>query len=123
VDLERQIRQNAVLPSLKRALARARMTLRGFLRVYPQMFRVARGTVSVVNAPPAADDPPAAAPAAPAAPPRPETREERNARLDRLLAESREREDAARARAQAAREERTRERFGGLRGAFGERPR
>ena len=122
VDLERQIRQNAVLPSLKRALTRARMTLRGFLRVYPQMFCVARGTVSVVNAPPAAD-PPAAAPAAPAPESRPETREERNARLDRLPAESRAREEAARERAQAAQAARTRERFGALRVAFGERAR
>ena len=124
-DLERQVRQNVVLPSLKKALAKARMTLRSFLRVYPQMFRVARGTVSVVNAPPAAEPPAAEPPAAdpPAAPPRPETREERNARLDRLLAESRAREEAARERAEAARAARNRERLGGLRGAFGERSR
>ena len=122
-DLERQIRTNLVLPSLKRALTRARMTLRGFLRVYPRMFSVSRGTVSVVSAPAPAPPPAPEPPPPPAPESRPETREERNARLDRLLAESRAREEAARERAQAAQAARTRERFGGLRGAFGERPR
>ena len=118
-DLERQIRQNVVLPSLKRALTRARMTLRSFLRVYPQMFRLSRGTVSVVNAPPAA------APAAPAPPPPPppETAEERRNRMDRQFEESqRLREEQDRAREQRQRE-RQAARLGGVRAAFPERPR
>ena len=57
-ELEKQIRQNVVLPSLKRTLTKARMTLRSFLRVYPQMFRLVRGIVSVINTPPAAAPPP-----------------------------------------------------------------
>jgi len=119
-DLERQIRQNVVLPSLKRALTRARMTLRSFLRVYPQMFRLARGTVSVVNAPPAAAP---AAPAPPPPPPPPETAEERRIRMDRQFEESqRLREEQDRAREQRQRE-RQAARLGGVRAAFPERPR
>ena len=120
VDLEKQIRQNVVLPSLKRALTRARMTLRSFLRVYPQMFRLARGTVSVVNAPPAAAP---AAPAPPPPPPPPETAEERRIRMDRQFEESqRLREEQDRAREQGQRE-RQAARLGGMRAAFPERPR
>ncbi len=51
--------------------------------------------------------------------PLPETREERNARLDALLAASREREE----RAQAARAEKQRARLAALRGVYGERAR
>ena len=115
-DLDRTLRQT--LPAVKKGLLKARVSLRGFLRMFPGIFRVQRGLVSAVNLP-AAPPEPAAAPEPPAAPPRPETREERNARLDRLLAESRAREDASR----EARQARERERLAGLRGAFPERPR
>jgi hypothetical protein len=91
--------------------------LRFFLRMFAGIFRVQRGIVSAVNLP-AAPEPAAPEPAAPA-PPRPETREEKNARLDRLLAESRAKEDASREATQA----RMRERLAGLRRAFPERPR
>jgi hypothetical protein len=50
-ELERQIRVNRALPSVKRALTRARMTLRSFLRAFPQVFQVTRGMVSPVNDP------------------------------------------------------------------------
>ena len=111
-QLAREIAANRALPAVKTALRNARMTLPGLFRLFPSMFKVRAGTVTLVNAPPPA-------PAPPAEPPRPETREERNARLDRLLAESRAREDAAR----EARQARERERLAGLRGAFGSRPR
>ena len=114
-DLDRTLRQT--LPAVKKGRLKARVSLRGFLRMFPGMFRVQRGVVSAVNLP-AAPEPAAPEPAAPE-PPRPETREERSARLDRLLAESQAREEAAR----EAREARQRERLAGLRGAFPERPR
>ena len=109
-DLERTLR--TALPVVKRGLQRARTSLRGFLRMFPERFRVERGLVTAVNLP-AAPEPP------PPAPPRPESREERNARLDALLAASRAREEAGR----EARLARERERLAGLRGAFAERPR
>ena len=97
------------------------MTLRSFLRVYPQMFRLARGTVSVLNAPPAAA--PAAPAPPPAPPPPPETAEERRIRMDRQFEESqRLREEQDRAREQRQRE-RQAARLGGVRAAFPERPR
>jgi hypothetical protein len=114
-DLDRMLR--TALPAIKKGLLKARVSLRGFLRMFPGVFRVQRGVVSAVNLPAAPEAP--AAREAPAEPPRAETREERNARLDRLLAESRAREDASR----LARETRERERLAGLRGVFGERPR
>jgi hypothetical protein len=97
---------------VKKGLQRARTSLRGFLRMFPERFKVTRGLVSAVNLP-AAPEPP------PPAPPRPETREERNARLDALLAASRAREDASK----EARLTRERARLTNLRGAFAERPR
>ena len=109
-DLDRTLR--TALPVVKRGLQRARTSLRGFLRMFPERFRVERGLVTAVNLP-AAPEPP------PPAPPRPESREERNARLDALLAASRAREEAGR----EARLARERERLAGLRGAFAERPR
>ena len=119
-QLVREIAANRALPAVKTALRNARMTLSGLFRLFPSMFRVRAGTVTLVNAPPAAAPPAAPEPPAPApAEPRPETREERSARLDRLLAESRAREDAAR----EARQARERERLAGLRRAFGARPR
>ena len=128
-QLAQQIAANRALPAVKTALRNARMTLSGLFRLFPSMFRVRAGTVTLVNAPPA----PAPAPAP--AEVRPETREERSARLDRLLAKSRVREDAARearqarelerllAKSKVARQSRERERLAGLRGAFGSRPR
>ena len=113
-QLAREIAANRALPAVKTALRNARMTLSGLFRLFPSMFRVRAGTVTLVNAPP-----PAPAPAPAPAEVRPETREECNARLDTLLAESRAREDAAR----EARQARERERLAGLRGAFGSRPR
>ena len=68
------------------------MRLRPFLRMFTRMFRVEAGLVIAVNAPAAPATPPE-----PPAPPREETREERNARLDALLAASRERGGGARA--------------------------
>jgi hypothetical protein len=114
-DLDRQLR--TVLPAVKKGLLKARVSLRFFLRMFAGIFRVQRGIVSAVNLPAAPEAPAAPEPAA--QPPRAETREERNARLDRLLAESRAKEDASK-QARLARE---RERPSGLRRAFPERPR
>ena len=109
-DLERTLR--TALPVVKKGLQRARTSLRGFLRMFPERFKLERGLVTAVNLP--AAPAPAAAPA-----PRTETRDERNARLDALLAASRAREDASK----EARLTRERARLAGLRGAFAERPR
>ncbi len=111
-DLERNLRTE--LPAVAKRLQKVRTRLRPFLRMFPQIFRVEGGVVIAVNAPAA---PPESEPAAP--PPREETREERNARLDRMLADSREREE----RAQAGRAERQRERLAAMRGVYGERAR
>ena len=108
-DLERNLRTE--LPAVARGLQKGRTRLRPFLRMFPRMFRVEAGVVIAVNAP--------AAPAEAPAPPREETREERNARLDALLAASREREE----RARAARAETQRERLAAIRGVYGERAR
>ena len=108
-DLDRTLR--SALPVVKKGLQRARTSLRGFLRMFPERFRVERGLVTAVNLPAAPEEPPA--------PPRPETREERNARLDALLEASRAREDASK----EARLTRERARLTSLRGAFAERPR
>ena len=100
------------LPVVRRGLQRARTSLRGFLRMFPERFKVERGLVTALNLPavPAPQAPPA---------PRAETREERNARLDALLAASRAKEEAS-GEARLACE---RERLAGLRSAFAERPR
>ena len=111
-DLDRTLR--TALPVVKRGLQRARTSLRVFLRMFPERFKVERGLVSAVNLP-AAPEPPAP----PAPVPRAETREERNTRLDALSEASRAREEASR----EARLARERERLAGLRGVFGERPR
>ena len=107
-DLDRTLR--SALPAVKRKLQSARTSLRGFLRMFPERFKVQRGVLSAVNLP---------ALAAPVEVPRAETRDERNARLDALLASSRAREDASK----EARLTRERARLAGLRGAFAERPR
>ena len=88
--------------------------MRPFLHMFPQIFRVDGVVIVAVNAPAA---PPESEPAA--TPPREETRDERNARLDRMLAASREREE----RAQAVRAKRQRERLAAMRGVYGGRPR
>ena len=108
-DLERTLRTS--MPTVARGLQRARTRLRTFLRMFPKMFKVERGIVIAVNAP--------APPPEPPAPPREETREERNARLDALLAASREREE----RARATRAETQRARLEALRGVYGARAR
>ena len=105
-DLERNFRTS--MPAVARGLQKARTRLRQFLRMFPRIFKVERGVVAAVNAP-----------AAPPEVPREETREERNARLDALLAASREREE----RAQAARAETQRARLAALRGVYGDRAR
>ena len=109
-DLDRTLR--SALPAVKGRLQRARTSLRGFLRMFPERFKVERGLVTALNLPavPAPQAPPA---------PRAETREERNARLDALLVVSRAKEEASR----EARLARERERLAGLRSAFAERPR
>ena len=113
-DPDRTLR--SALPTVKRGLQSARTSLRGFLRMFPERFKVQRGVLSAVNLPEAP------APAAPAAP-RPETAEERRARIDRLFEESqRLREEQDRAREQRQRE-RQAARLGQLRTAFPERPR
>ena len=111
-DLERNLRTE--LPAVARGLQKGRTRLRPFLRMFPQIFRGEGGVVIAVNAPaaPQESEPPPAAP-------REETREERNARLDALLADSREREE----RARAARADRQRERLAAMRGVYGERAR
>ena len=105
-DLERNLRTE--LPAVARCLQKARTRLRPFLRKFPRIVRVEGGVVVAVNAP-----------AAPPEVPREETREERNARLDALLAASREREE----RARAARAQRQGERLAAVRGVYGERAR
>ena len=113
-DLDRTLR--TALPAVKRGLQAARTSLRGFLRMFPAMFKVEGGLVKAVNLPAAP------APAAPAAP-RPETAEERRARMDREYRESqRLREEQDRAR-EAARAERQRARLASLRAAYPERSR
>ena len=87
-EMAKQIATNRVLPAVKTALRGARMTLSGLFRLFPSSFKVSRGTVALVNSP-------TPAPPQERQEPRQETREERNARLDRLLAESRAREEAA----------------------------
>ena len=82
--------------------------------MFPQIFRMEGGVVVDVNAAAAPQEPEQAA-----TPPREETRDERNTRLDRMLADSREREE----RAQAVRAERQRERLTAMRGVYGGRPR
>ena len=108
-DLERSYRTS--MPTVARGLQRARTRLRPFLQMFPRMFKVERGILVAANAP--------APPPEPPPPPRIETREERNARLDALLAASREREE----RARATRAETQRARLAALRGVYGERAR
>ena len=108
-DLERTFRTS--MPTVARGLQRARTRLRTFLRMFPRMFKVESGVIVAVNAP--------APPPEPPPPPREETGEERNARLDALLAASRDREE----RARAARAETQRARLAALRGVYGERAR
>ncbi len=108
-DLERNFR--TTMPALAKGLQRARSRLRPFLRMFPRIFRVEGGSIVAVNAP--------APPPAPPPPPRQETREERNARLDALLAASRETEE----RARAARAEKQRAKLAALRGLYDTRAR
>ena len=111
-DLERNLRTE--LPAVAKGLQKARTRLRPFLRLFPGIFRVEGGVVIAVNAPAAPPEPPPEPPEPP-----PETGEERNARLDALLAASREREE----RARAARAETQRARLAALRGLYDTRAR
>ena len=108
-DLERSYRTS--MPTVARGLQKARTRLRPFLRMFPRIFRLEGGVIVAVNAP--------APPPEPPQPPREETREERNARLDALLAASRDWEE----RARAVRAETQRARLAALRGVYGERAR
>ncbi len=99
------------MPTVARGLQRARTRLRPFLHMFPRMVKLERGVIVAANAP--------APPPEPPPPPREETWEERNARLDALLAASREREE----RARATRAEKQRARRAALRGVYGERAR
>ena len=60
--LEQDLSRNAILPRLKARLAQASLSLRGFLRLHANTFRVQRGFVALAN------PPESAAPDAPAAP-------------------------------------------------------
>ena len=111
-SLERNLRRGAA-DNLYKTLRKNIITIRGFLKLYKEIFKLDNGIVSLRMAQPEE----AAAPA-PAAPPPPETPEERRARLDRLLAESQARRDEQ----DAARQARQRDRLRGLRGAYGDRP-
>ena len=103
------------IDNLYSTMRKNQITIRGFLKLYNEIFKVNRGIVTLRTAQP--EEPPAREPAP--APPRPETREERNARLDALLAASRAKEDDAR----EARVQRQRDRLAGVRSAYGVAPR
>ena len=105
------------IDNLYSTMRKNQITIRGFLKLYSEIFRVTRGIVNLKTAQP--EEPPA--PAAPA--PVPETAEERSARLDRQLAESqrlRDEQDKAREQRQ---KDRTQQRLGQVRSAFGVGPR
>ena len=110
-SLERNLRRGAA-DNLYKTMQKNRIAIRGFLKLYKEIFKLDKGIVSLRMA-----QPEEAAPA-PAAPPLPETPEERRARLDRMLAESQARRDEQ----DASRQARQRDRLRGLRGAYGDRP-
>ena len=104
------------LDNLYSTMRKNQITIRGFLKLYNDIFKVNRGIVTLRTAQP--DEPPAPSPAA--APP--ETAEERRVRMDRQFeASQRIREEQDRAREQRQRE-RQQQRLGGVRAAFGVRP-
>jgi hypothetical protein len=92
-----------VLPGVFKTIRRNRATLRNLLKLFADLFRVQKGSVSLVVA------------NVPAPVEVVETREER---MDRLFRES----QARREESDRAREERQRARLRGLRSAYPERP-
>ena len=113
-SLERVLRRGEI-DNLYSTMRKNQITIRGFLKLYSEIFKVVRGIVSLRMAQP--EEPPAP----PAAPP-PETAEERRARMDRQFeASQRLREEQDRAREQRQKE-RQQQRLGGVRAAFGVRP-
>ena len=91
------------------------ITIRGFLKLYNEIFKVNRGIVTLRMAQPVSN----IEPVAPAPAPAPETPEERRARMDRQFeASQRLREKQDRAREQKQRE-RQQQRIGGVRAAYG----
>jgi len=125
-SLERVLRRGRV-DNLYSTMRKNQITIRGFLKLYSEIFKVTRGIVTLKIAQP--EPAPAPAPAAPAPAPAPaaatapETAEERSARLDRQLAESqRLRDEQDKAREQRQRD-RTQQRLGQIRTAFGVLPR
>ena len=101
-DLEAVARRGVGLPGVFKTIRKNRTTLRNLLRLFPDLFKISGGNVSLTASVPAPVE-------------IPETREER---LDRLLRESQARRDEA----DRQREARQRERLAGLRGAYWERP-
>ena len=117
-SLERALRRG-LADNLYSTMRKNQITIRGFLKLYNEIFKVSRGIVTLKSAQP--EEPPPAPPPTPAAPP-PETAEERRARMDRQFEESqRLREEQDRAREQRQRE-RQQQRLGGIRAAYGVRP-
>lgn len=102
-NLEAVARRGVGLPGAFKTIRKNRSTLRGLLRLFPDLFKVAAGKVSLVTA------------NVPAPVEVPETREQR---MDRLFQES----QARREETDRKREERKRERLAGLRSAYPERP-
>ena len=125
-SLERVLRRGEI-DNLYSTMRKNQITIRGFLKLYNEIFKVNRGIVTLRMAQP--EEPPAPAPAPAPAPPLRETPpqiesvEERRARMDRQFeASQRLREEQGRAKEQRQRE-RQQQRLGGVRAAFGVRPR
>ena len=107
-DLEATMRNGQGLPGIWLTLRRAKLTLPGFLRTFRNIFKVARGVVTLVDAPgPAPGTAPDAAPVpapdaapdpAPGPAPEPTLEERMRAIQERQEERRREREAASRAR-------------------------
>ena len=91
------------MPGVFKTIRKNRTTLRNLLKLFPDLFRIAAGKVSLVTA------------NVPAPVEIPETREQR---MDRLFQES----QARREESDRKREERKRERLANLRSAYPDRP-
>jgi hypothetical protein len=118
-SLERVLRRGEI-DNLYNTMRKNQITIRGFLKLYNEIFKVNRGIVTLRMAQPVSN----IEPVAPAPAPAPvETPEERRARMDRQFeASQRLREEQDRAREQRQRE-RQQQRIGGVRAAFGVAPR
>ena len=99
-DLEATLRNGQGLPGIWLTLRRAKLTLAGFLRTFRNIFKVARGVVTLVDAPgPAPGPAPDAAPdPAPGPAPEPTLEDRMRAIQERQEERRREREAASRAR-------------------------